>query len=133
MVGKPIGFDAEHVYVCESRYNETAKTIAKIKNWPVCLPEIVRNNEIELDLYQEPIVANRTCLPDEAGPDPSLTVSAKRRREDENEPSENPVTSTSKRRVAIHKPDYSVIFNNIRKMLLIQHLFRDIKHLRLVR
>jgi hypothetical protein len=75
--GKPAGADAKDVYVCESRYNEATKTSSKIKNWQSCLPESVRNDNVELQLYAEPLQLVRTPL--EGENDPQVV---KRRREE---------------------------------------------------
>jgi hypothetical protein len=113
ITGKAKGFEPEHVYVCESRYNETAKTISKIKNWQSSLPESTRNSEPDLEIFTEHLVLNRVCLPDETGPDPNLVAIAKRRRDEED------IADNSKRRVSAFKPDYSVfIYFKIRKILI---------------
>lgn len=100
--GKAKGFQTEHVYVCESRYNETAKTISKIKNWQSSLPESTRTSEPDLEIFAEHLILNRVCLPEETGPEPNLVASAKRRRD------EDEINDATKRRVSAFKPEYSV-------------------------
>ncbi|KAJ3223894.1 hypothetical protein HK099_000555 [Clydaea vesicula] len=59
--GKPKGYEFKDVYVCESRYNEQAKSSTKIKSWPSCLPEKLKNSnvELDLDLYPQPYIPNK--------------------------------------------------------------------------
>ncbi|KAI9738207.1 MAG: hypothetical protein M1834_008705 [Cirrosporium novae-zelandiae] len=53
--GRPRGLDpTKEVYVCEARYNEENKKINKIKTWSSCLPDEVREQDYEMDLFDVP-------------------------------------------------------------------------------
>jgi chromatin structure-remodeling complex subunit RSC1/2 len=53
--GRPKGFDeSKHpIYVCESRYNESDKTMNKIKTWKSCIPDEVRSQDYEMVLFEK--------------------------------------------------------------------------------
>ncbi|KAF8464117.1 Bromodomain-containing protein, partial [Kalaharituber pfeilii] len=55
--GRPKGIGNRQVYVCESRYNEAEKHFNKIKTWKSCIPDEVRGQDYEMDLFekQEPL------------------------------------------------------------------------------
>lgn len=74
------GIDPKHVFVCESRFNEAAKALSKIKVWPTCLPEQVRNIVPELNLYDFPLTLEKFSLPGEESEAPDA---AKRKRDDD--------------------------------------------------
>ncbi|KAJ3254386.1 hypothetical protein HK103_007180 [Boothiomyces macroporosus] len=94
------GFDKKDVYVCESRYNENAKTVSKIKNWVQCLPEKVKNVELDLELYPTPIVPTRAALGQEhVQPEP------KRRRDEDNAPK---FTRDQLQKLQNQRPQYHV-------------------------
>ena len=57
--GRPKGSLAEHTFVCESRYNEASKTISKIKNWSLCVPESIKHVVLDLELFDVPLVPSR--------------------------------------------------------------------------
>ncbi|KAJ3037964.1 hypothetical protein HDV00_001167 [Rhizophlyctis rosea] len=57
--GRPKGAPAEHVYVCESRYDERAKQYAKIKDWANAFPKSARGREVELEPFSSPMVPNK--------------------------------------------------------------------------
>jgi hypothetical protein len=59
--GRPKGAIEKSTYVCESRYVDQGKNIVKIKNWPQSLPESIRNVELELELFDTPLVPNRVA------------------------------------------------------------------------
>lgn len=51
--GRPKGIPADRdVYVCEARYNEEKHKLNKIKTWASCLPDQVRENDYEMDLFE---------------------------------------------------------------------------------
>ncbi|KAI9206526.1 uncharacterized protein BJ171DRAFT_566838 [Polychytrium aggregatum] len=58
--GKPPGASASDVFVCESKLNSSSKGLVKIKNWNTCLPEAVRGQEIDLDLYDKALVPTKS-------------------------------------------------------------------------
>ncbi|KAJ1565979.1 hypothetical protein HK096_005441 [Nowakowskiella sp. JEL0078] len=58
--GKPKDMkENEKLYVCESRYDDQAKNISKIKNWSQCLPAAIRSKTVDLELYDIPLVPTR--------------------------------------------------------------------------
>jgi hypothetical protein len=53
--GRPRGFPLDKdIYVCESRYNEEKFSFNKIKTWASCMPDEVREQDYEMDLYDVP-------------------------------------------------------------------------------
>ncbi|PHH80752.1 hypothetical protein CDD80_7289 [Ophiocordyceps camponoti-rufipedis] len=53
--GRPRGLPQDkEVYVCESRYNEDNFRFNKIKSWPSCLPDEVRDKDYEIDSFDMP-------------------------------------------------------------------------------
>lgn len=51
--GRPRGLaTGTEVYVCESRYNEEKHKMNKIKTWASCLPDEVRDQDYEMDLFE---------------------------------------------------------------------------------
>lgn len=54
--GRPKSATFENTFVCESRYNDQAKHISKIKNWSSAVPEAVRGIEPVLELFDTPLV-----------------------------------------------------------------------------
>lgn len=53
--GRPRGLDPEtEVYVCEARYNEEKHKLNKIKTWASCLPDEVRENDYQMDMFDQP-------------------------------------------------------------------------------
>lgn len=53
--GRPRGVDQKKtpIYVCESRYNEVEKHFNKIKTWKSCIPDEVRGQDYELDMFEK--------------------------------------------------------------------------------
>lgn len=51
--GRPKGIGNLQVYVCESRYNEVEKHFNKIKTWKSCIPDEVRGQDYEVDLFDK--------------------------------------------------------------------------------
>jgi alpha-L-fucosidase len=54
--GRPKEATFNNTFVCESRYNDQAKNISKIKNWLSAVPEAVRGVEPDLELFETPLV-----------------------------------------------------------------------------
>ncbi|KAI7283119.1 Bromodomain-containing protein [Hortaea werneckii] len=53
--GRPRGLpEGMEIYVCEARYNEALHQFNKIKTWASCLPDEVRDNNYEMDLFEQP-------------------------------------------------------------------------------
>lgn len=53
--GRPRGLPFNKmVYVCEARYNEEKCKFNKVKTWSSCLPEEVRDQDYEMDLWPVP-------------------------------------------------------------------------------
>lgn len=53
--GRPRGLPYNKmVYVCEARYNEEKCKFNKVKTWSSCLPEEVRDQDYEMDLWPVP-------------------------------------------------------------------------------
>ena len=57
--GRPKEATFDNTFVCESRYNDQAKNISKIKNWLSAVPEAVRGVEPALELFETPLVPVR--------------------------------------------------------------------------
>ena len=76
MRGKPIGADKDHIYLCESKYDVDKMVIKKIKNWQQCMPESIRDEEIELEEYDGPRSLKSIFVNEESNYNPS-----KRKRE----------------------------------------------------
>ncbi|ORX54789.1 Bromodomain-domain-containing protein [Piromyces finnis] len=61
--GFPKGSENKKVYVCESRYIETAKTTTKIKNWSISMPSGYKELEdSDLILHKNPLTIKRFVL-----------------------------------------------------------------------
>lgn len=43
------------MYLCESRYNEDRCRFAKIKTWSSCVPDEMRDQDYEMDLFEQPL------------------------------------------------------------------------------
>ncbi|KAI5851067.1 hypothetical protein GGS23DRAFT_601832 [Durotheca rogersii] len=53
--GRPRGFPKDkEIYVCEARYNEEKHRLNKIKTWASCVPDEVRENDYEMDIFDTP-------------------------------------------------------------------------------
>ena len=62
--GRPRGFPPNKmVYVCEARYNEERCKFNKVKTWNSCLPEEVRDQDYEMDLFAVPRVMRKFPSP----------------------------------------------------------------------
>jgi hypothetical protein len=103
-----VGVDSENIFVCESRYSIQAKNSQKIKKWSTCIPESVRNNSIELELYDTPLSLKRAPLdPDVAtGPTPN-----KRKRD---EPEDTPAPKRRVMETPAHRVNsrVNIVFNS---------------------
>ena len=61
--GFPKGSENKKVYVCESRYIETAKTTTKIKNWTISMPPGYKELEdSDLILHKTPLTLKKFVL-----------------------------------------------------------------------
>ena len=76
--GRPFDADKNHLYLCCSKYDVVKKTVQKIKNWAQCMPESIRNEELELQEYEQPLVLNTITNGGE-----ELNTNPKRKRERE--------------------------------------------------
>ncbi|KAF9979609.1 hypothetical protein BGZ75_009428 [Mortierella antarctica] len=65
------------IYVCEQRYNESYKSVTKIKNWASCLPPGHKPADIELVTYPQPLSIKKN---------PSASMVDKAGRQDTSEP-----------------------------------------------
>jgi chromatin structure-remodeling complex subunit RSC1/2 len=63
--GRPKGVDENKIpiYVCESRYNETEKHFNRIKTWKSCVPDAVRGEDYEVDLFEKQRVLKKVPSP----------------------------------------------------------------------
>ncbi|KAJ3090067.1 hypothetical protein HK102_004777 [Quaeritorhiza haematococci] len=91
--GKPPGFNMADVFVCESRYNEQHKQYAKIKNWASCVPDSLRGKEVELELYDTPIVPNKVSSSFVKDEPVSSTAGAARKRKMSDDGSDSETSS----------------------------------------
>ncbi|KAI9138669.1 hypothetical protein BKA69DRAFT_763523 [Paraphysoderma sedebokerense] len=53
--GRPRNAGTRDVYVCESRYDRSSKTITKIKDWNTCVPVQCRGKQPDLELFPNPL------------------------------------------------------------------------------
>ncbi|KAF9958085.1 hypothetical protein BGZ70_009312 [Mortierella alpina] len=65
------------IYVCEQRYNESYKSVTKIKNWASCLPPGHKPTDIQLVPYPQPLTIKKN---------PSASMVDKAGRQDTSEP-----------------------------------------------
>ncbi|KAG0002776.1 hypothetical protein BGZ80_005916, partial [Entomortierella chlamydospora] len=49
----------QSIYVCEQRYNDSYKSVSKIKNWASCLPPGHKPGDIQLDMFPHPLVIKK--------------------------------------------------------------------------
>lgn len=62
--GRPRNFPADkEIYVCEARYNEKEAKFNKIKTWASCIPDEVRENDYEMDLFDSPRPMKKVSSP----------------------------------------------------------------------
>jgi len=61
--GRPKNAGNKKIYVCEARYNETAKHFNRIKTWKSCIPDEVRSQDYEMDLYDKQVVLRKFHSP----------------------------------------------------------------------
>ncbi|KAG0292373.1 hypothetical protein BGZ96_004177 [Linnemannia gamsii] len=58
--GRPLSWkEGQVIYVCEQRYNESYKSVTKIKNWPACLPPEQKHDNVALNPYPYPLVLKK--------------------------------------------------------------------------
>lgn len=58
--GRPLSWkEGQAIYVCEQRYNESYKSVTKIKNWPACLPPELKHDNVALNPYPYPLVLKK--------------------------------------------------------------------------
>ncbi|KAF8940876.1 hypothetical protein BGZ47_007579 [Haplosporangium gracile] len=58
--GRPVSWkEGQTIYVCEQRYNESYKSVTKIKNWPACLPPEQKHDSVALTPYPYPLVLKK--------------------------------------------------------------------------
>ncbi|KAF9432181.1 hypothetical protein BGZ76_011152, partial [Entomortierella beljakovae] len=58
--GRPTNWKkGQSIYVCEQRYNESYKSVSKIKNWASCLPSGHKPGDIHLDLFPHPLAIKK--------------------------------------------------------------------------
>ncbi|KAF9140652.1 hypothetical protein BGX30_006185 [Mortierella sp. GBA39] len=58
--GRPASWkEGQAIYVCEQRYNESYKSVTKIKNWPACLPPDQKHDNLTLTPYPYPLVLKK--------------------------------------------------------------------------
>ncbi|KAG0254129.1 hypothetical protein BGZ95_006125, partial [Linnemannia exigua] len=58
--GRPVSWkEGQTIYVCEQRYNESYKSVTKIKNWANCLPPGQKNDSISLTPFPYPLVLKK--------------------------------------------------------------------------
>lgn len=69
--GRPMEWkQGQSIYVCEQRYNETYKSLSKIKNWASCLPPGHKPSDMKLNPFPEPLVLKKlpsASMVDKAG------------------------------------------------------------------
>ncbi|KAJ3328416.1 hypothetical protein HDU76_010011 [Blyttiomyces sp. JEL0837] len=82
--GRPKGCDLNHVYVCESRYNDQSKTTSRIKIWNQSL----KFKEPELDLYDIPLIPSKVQSAFASDEIVMTTTTKKRKMGDDNSDSE---------------------------------------------
>ncbi|KAG0206411.1 hypothetical protein BGX28_002127 [Mortierella sp. GBA30] len=76
--GRPDNWKEGHsIYVCEQRYNESYKSVTKIKNWASCLPPGHKPTDIQLVPYPQPLTIKKL---------PSASMVDKAGRQDTSEP-----------------------------------------------
>ncbi|KAF9950132.1 hypothetical protein BGZ72_008157 [Mortierella alpina] len=71
------------IYVCEQRYNESYKSVTKIKNWASCLPPGHKPTDIQLVPHPQPLVIKKL---------PSASMVDKAGRQDTSEPASRAAT-----------------------------------------
>lgn len=58
--GRPVDWqEGQSIYVCEQRYNESYKSVSKIKNWASCFPPGHKPDAIQLKLFPQPMVIKK--------------------------------------------------------------------------
>ncbi|KAF9926963.1 hypothetical protein FBU30_003605 [Linnemannia zychae] len=76
--GRPISWKkGQEIYVCEQRYNDSYKSVSKIKNWATCLPPGHKHDNIALTPFPYPLVLKKL---------PSASMLNKAGKQDTSEP-----------------------------------------------
>ncbi|KAK3819787.1 MAG: hypothetical protein J3Q66DRAFT_162612 [Benniella sp.] len=58
--GRPVNWqEGQSIYVCEQRYNESYKSVSKIKNWASCFPPGHKPDAVQLKLFPQPMVIKK--------------------------------------------------------------------------
>ncbi|KAF9200282.1 hypothetical protein BGZ49_009503 [Haplosporangium sp. Z 27] len=58
--GRPDNWkEGQSVYVCEQRYNDSYKSVSRIKNWASCLPHGHKPGDIQLNYFPQPLVIKK--------------------------------------------------------------------------
>ncbi|KAI8605592.1 hypothetical protein EDD21DRAFT_363239 [Dissophora ornata] len=69
--GRPDNWEeGQSIYICEQRYNDSYKSVSKIKNWASCLPPGHKPGDIQLKLFPQPLVIKKlpsASMVDKAG------------------------------------------------------------------
>ncbi|KAG0249999.1 hypothetical protein BG011_008729 [Mortierella polycephala] len=69
--GRPENWnEGQSIYVCEQRYNDSYKSVTKIKNWASCLPPGHKPGDIQLNMFSHPLVLKKlpsASMMDKAG------------------------------------------------------------------
>ncbi|KAI8350693.1 hypothetical protein B0O80DRAFT_389041, partial [Mortierella sp. GBAus27b] len=69
--GRPVEWkQGQTIYLCEQRYNETYKSLSRIKNWASCFPPGHKPSDMKLNPYPEPLTLKRlpsASMVDKAG------------------------------------------------------------------
>ncbi|KAG0309630.1 hypothetical protein BGZ98_000039 [Dissophora globulifera] len=69
--GRPMNCKpGQSIYLCEQRYNDSYKSVSKIKNWATCLPPGHKPGDIQLRLHPQPLTIKKlpsASMVDKAG------------------------------------------------------------------
>ncbi|KAG0241333.1 hypothetical protein BGX31_001232, partial [Mortierella sp. GBA43] len=58
--GRPVEWqEGQSIYVCEQRYNESYKSVSKIKNWASCFPLGHRPDPVQLKMFPQPLTIKK--------------------------------------------------------------------------
>ncbi|KAF9997773.1 hypothetical protein BGZ65_006652, partial [Modicella reniformis] len=58
--GRPVNWkEGQSIYVCEQRYNESYKSVSKIKNWASCFPPGHKPEPVQLKLFPQPLAIKK--------------------------------------------------------------------------
>ena len=102
MRGKPRGAHRDHLYLCGTKYDIEKQSFQKIRSWKQCMPESIRNEEIELEEYETPLLLNSIYLGEE-----QQNIGSKRKRDHRESVGDEPF---SKRAAAFSAPRGKLAF-----------------------